>query len=258
MKESIERKRKVAKALIEFGKKFGKLNFKKEKHFTPNLEADKLIWNNPLAFLFGVILDQNMKAEKVWEIPYLLKQRLGHLDVRKTAEMLDEEIIAIFNQKPKLHRFPKTMALRIKKACRHLVEKYDGRAENIWNDNPKSDDLYRRFKKFEGIGQKKASMAMNILARDFGIKLKDKRSIDISHDIHIRKVFLRTGLVKKDEMNLMIKTARKLNPEYPGALDNPCWIIGRKFCHPRNPKCNECPISKICPKLLNTPLPQTI
>ena len=108
-------KQKIAKALIEFGEKFGKLNFKKEKHFTPNSEADKLLWSCPLAFLFGVILDQSMKAEKVWEIPFLLKQRLGHLDVRRIASMPDEELIAVFNQKPKLHRFPKTMALRIKK-----------------------------------------------------------------------------------------------------------------------------------------------
>jgi len=251
-------KQKIAKVLTEFGAKFRKLNFEREKYFTPNLEADKLIWNNPLAYLFAVILDQGMKAEKVWEIPYLLRQRLGHLDARKIANMPDEEIIAIFNQRPKLHRFPKTMALRVKKACQLLLEKYDGKAENIWNDNPRSDNLHRRFEEFDGIGQKKASMATNILVRDFGIDVKDERGIDISYDIHIRRVFLRTGLVEKDDMNLMIRTARKLNPEYPGVLDNPCWIIGREYCHPKNPKCDKCPISRVCPKLLNVPLPETV
>jgi len=251
-------KEKIARALIEFGKKFGKLDFKREKHFTPNPEADKLLWNNPLAFLFGVILDQSMKAEKVWEIPYLLKQRLGHLDVRRIASMSDEEIIAVFNRKPKLHRFPKTMAVRIKKACQLLLEKYGGKAENIWNDNPSSVELQRRFEEFDGIGQKKASMATNILVRDFGIRVKDRRGIDISYDIHVRRVFLRTGLAERDEINHMITVARKLNPEYPGILDNPCWIIGRRYCHPKNPKCGECPISKTCPKLLNTPLPESV
>ena len=250
--------KKIAKALIKFGEKFGKLNFEKEKHFSPNVEADRLIWNNSLAYFFGIILDQSMKAEKVWEIPYLLKQRLGHLDVKRIANMPDGEIIAVFNQKPKLHRFPKTMALRIKKACQLLLEKYDGKAENIWNDNPKSDDLQRRFEEFDGVGQKKASMATNILVRDFGIEVKDKSGVDISYDIHIRRVFLRAGLAEQDDMNLVIKTARKLNPEYPGVLDNPCWIIGRKYCHPKNPKCNKCPISKECPKLLNIKLPETV
>jgi endonuclease-3 len=251
-------KQETKNALIKFGKKLGKLNSKKEKYFTPNFRADKLIWNNSLAYLLAVILDQSMKAEKVWEIPYLLKQRLGHLDVYKIASMGDKEITEIFNEKPKLHRFPNTAALRTKKACQLLIEKYDGRAENVWNDNPRSDDLHRRFEEFDGIGQKKASMATNILARDFGIELKDKRGIDISYDVHIRRVFLRTGLVEKDSMDLMIKTARALNPDYPGVLDNPCWIIGREYCHPRKPKCNKCPISFACPKLLDIKLPETV
>jgi len=251
-------KQEIKDALIEFGEKFGKLNVRKEKYFTPNVKADKLIWDNPLAYLFAVILDQSMRAERVWEIPFLLKQRIGHLDVYKIAKMSDEEIIKVFNQKPKLHRFPKTMALRIKKACQLLVDKYDGRAENVWNDNPRSDDLHRRFEEFDGIGQKKASMATNILVRDFGIEVKDKRGIDISYDIHIRRVFLRTGLVEKDTVDSMVKTARKLNPEYPGILDNPCWVIGRKYCHPRNPKCEKCPLSKVCSKLLNIKLPETV
>ena len=252
-------KQEIAAALIEFGKKFGKLNLGKEKkHFTPNLEADKLLWHNPLAFLFGVILDQGMKAEKVWEIPYLLKQRLGHLDVKGIASISDEEIIAVFNQKPKLHRFPATMALRLKSACRLLLEKYRGKTENIWNDSPTSEELHKRFLEFEGIGQKKASMATNILVRDFEIEVKDKRGIDVSYDIHIRRVFLRTGLVRKDEIRLVIEVARKLSPEYPGILDNPCWIIGRKYCRPKNPKCDECPISRVCPKILNVKLPETV
>jgi uncharacterized HhH-GPD family protein len=249
-------KKKVKAALIQFGEKIGK--FKKEKYFTPNLEADSFIWNCPLAYLFAVILDQGMKAERVWEIPFILKSRLGHLDIRKIAGLEDNEIIEIFTQKPMLHRFPKVMALRIKKASQLLIERYDGEAENIWNDNPRSDDLRRRFEEFDGIGQKKASMATNILVRDFGIKVRDRKGIDISYDIHVRRVFLRSGLADKDDMNLMIQTARKLNPEYPGILDNPCWIIGRKYCHPQNPNCTDCPISEVCSKLINIRLPEPV
>lgn len=249
-------KEKIKEALIQFGEKVGKL--KKEKYFTPNLEADILIWNCPLAYLFGVILDQGMKAERVWEIPFILKSRLGHLDVHKIASLEDNEIISIFAQKTKLHRFPQVMALRIKKACQLLIERYDSKTENIWNDNPRSDDLQRRFEEFDGIGQKKASMATNILVRDFGIKVRDRRGIDISFDIHVRRVFLRSGLTPEDDINLIIQTARKLNPDYPGILDNPCWIIGRNYCHPKNPDCIKCPISEVCPKLLNIKLPEPI
>ena len=172
--------------------------------------------------------------------------------------MPEEEIVAIFNKKPKLHRFPKKAALWIKKACQLLLEKYDGKVENIWNDNPRSDDLQKRFEEFNGIGQKKASMATNIRVRNFGIKVKDKEGIDISYDRHIRKVFVRTGLVEKDKKDPIIKTARKLKPKYPGILDNPCWTIGKEYCDPKNPKCDKCPISYVCPKLLNIKLSESV
>jgi len=247
---------KIKEALIQFGHKIGKI--KKEKYFTPNLEADNLIWGNPLAYLLAVILDQGMRAERVWEIPFLLKERLGRLDIHRIADIDSKKIREIFLQKPMLHRFPRVMALRIKNASKLILDRYDGKPENIWNDNPRSADLQRRFMEFEGIGQKKASMATNILVRDFGIKVRDRKGIDISYDIHVRRVFLRSGLADKDDMNLMIQNARKLNPEYPGILDNPCWIIGRKYCHPQNPNCTDCPISEVCSKLINIRLPEPI
>lgn len=242
------RKIKISKVLINFEKEIRERNFKRKKYFTPNIEANSLIWDNPLAYLLAVILDQGMKAEKVWEIPFLMRNRLGHLNIDKIANMDEEEIINIFDTAPKLHRFPKTMALRMKGACRLVLDKYSGKTENLWNDNPSSAELHKRFEEFNGVGQKKASMAANILVRDFGICVKDKTGIDISYDIHIRRVFLRAGLVNKDEMRIMVEMARKLNPEYPGILDSPCWEIGRKFCYPNNPDCENCPIDKVCLK----------
>ncbi|MEJ5304505.1 MAG: endonuclease III [Ignavibacteria bacterium] len=249
-------KHNIAKALIKFGQVLENLNSKKEIFFTRNPNAEQLIWNNPLAFFLAVLLDQGMKAEKAWEIPYLLKQRLGHLDVFKIASISDEEIISVFMEAPKLHRFPRRMALFVKKACQHIIEKYNGKVENIWNDKPESNELHQRFLEFQGIGQKKASMGTNMLVRDFKIEIKDKRGIDVSYDIQVRRIFLRTGLVYRDDMNLILQTARELNPEYPGILDFPCWIIGRKYCHPQNPECNKCPISNVCLKLLDKNLPE--
>ena len=98
----------------------------------------------------------------------------------------------------------------------------------------------------------------NILARDFGIKVRDKKGIDISYVIHVRRVFLRTGLVEKDDMGILIKTARKLNPAYPGALYYPCWLIRRKYCSPNKPKCDYCPISDICLRLINNDTPKSL
>jgi uncharacterized HhH-GPD family protein len=238
-------KNKVKEAILAYGDK-AKISLK-DIEFTPNKEADDLIKKDPLSFLFAVILNQGIKAEKVWEIPFLLKKRLGHLDIKRIAEISDIEIKRVFKDNSPLHRFPEVMAIRIKDACRLVIEKYNGRPGNIWNDKPRSEDLQRRFEEFNGIGQKKASMATNILVRNFGVEVRDKKGIDVSYDIHIRRVFLRSGLVDKDDMDLIIKAARDLNREYPGALDLPCWFIGRNWCHPLNPICSKCPIGKVCP-----------
>jgi len=236
----------IAEKILEYG---GKQGFAKTIEFTPDKEANDLILNNSFAYLIAVICDQGMKAERVWAIPFELQKRLGHLDPEKIAKLSDEDIEGVFRTKPTLHRYWKTMAKRVKSACKLVDEKYDGNAENIWNDNPRSDDLHRRFEEFDGIGQKKASMATNILVRDLGADVKDKKWIDVSYDIHVRRVFLRTELVEKDDQQLIIQTARALNPEYPGKLDLPCWLIGRNWCHPNNPDCTNCPITSVCPKM---------
>jgi endonuclease III len=241
-----ENKERIKNALILYGQTG---DAKEINNFTPDKEADEFIKNDPLAFVFAVILDQGMKAEKVWAIPLELKKRLGHWDIEKIANIKEEELIKIFDEKPKLHRFPPTAAKRIKAAAELIVSQYKRNAENIWNDKPSSYELHDRFEEFEGIGQKKASMAANILVRDRGVETTDKKGIDVSYDIHIRRVFLRSGLVNKDDRDLMVRTARKLNPEYPGALDLPCWLIGRQWCHSQNPECDNCTIKGECLKL---------
>jgi len=231
----------VKEKLIEYGKK---------------LELESSFWVNKnmssLDFLFGVIFDQGIKAERAWEAPNKLKKRLGHLNPLKISSMSKKDLEKIVFQKPALHRYKKVVDW-ILEACKLLNQRYEGNAENIWNDIPRAKDLEMRFEEFKGIGQKKASMAVNILVRDFKIPIKDvnKKDINVSYDIHVRRVFLRAGLVNKDDRSLLINTARKLNPEYPGELDLPAWEIGRRWCHPTNPECDRCFLKEVCPKLLN-------
>lgn len=238
-------KEKIVAKIIEFGK-----NINYERPYTPNKEANALVTENRLAWLFAVINDQGMKAEKVWAIPYELKKRLGHLEIKKLAQMSDEELLAIYEQKPKLHRFNKKMAKWVISACNLILQKYDGKVENLWKDIRRSDELQSKLDEFEGISQKKAAMATNDLVNRFGVPVQDKSGIDIAYDVHVRRVFLRSGLAEKDEQWEMITAARNLNPNWPGELDVPAWDIGRKYCHPTKPDCNRCPIDAICPKFI--------
>jgi len=88
---------------------------------------------------------------------------------------------------------------------------------------------------------------VNILARLYKIKLADYYSVDISVDVHVRRVLTRLGIVREKATNdEIIFAARALNPEYPGMLDFAAFEIGRNWCRPRTPQCSICSMKSLC------------
>lgn len=242
----------VAKALLQYGET---LKTSGEKpgivtEFTPDHDANQLLFADPNAMFFGILFDQGIKAERAWSAPYHLKNRVGHLDVFRLAEMDEDLLVRIIAEPPALHRYINKMAKWVKSASRTLARVYGGSAENIWNDNPTMLDLISRFQQFEGIGQKKASMAANLLRTEVGISMRLTASSQVSYDVHVSRVFLRTGLTEEDSERAVQSAARSLSPEDPGALDLPAWWIGREWCRPASPNCAKCPINGVCPQIL--------
>jgi endonuclease III len=72
--------------------------------------------------------------------------------------------------------------------------------------------------------------------------------MDIKPDTHVIRVFHRLGFISKLDQISALKAARKLNPEYPGALDAPAWYIGKKWCTPSAPQCHNYPLNEVCLK----------
>ena len=147
-----------------------------------------------------------------------------------------------------LHRFPKKLSGWVKNTCKMLVEEYGGDPRHIWNNTKSARMIEERLKEFPGIGQKKASMLINILANDRGFRNIDRSEIDISVDSLVRRVFLRTGLADHDSIDDIIEVSRKLNPDFPGILDLSAWRIGQDYCFPKRPDCKHCPLGTICRK----------
>jgi uncharacterized HhH-GPD family protein len=218
--------------------------------FTPNKDADRLIREDPFAFLLAVISDMGIRAERAWALPYLLRQRLGFLTPRELAAS-PARVRAAVQQEPKLHRFVNNVPSWLVQAAQIVVDQYQGNAAAIWYDTPTATALRQRLENFPGIGQKKAAMAVEILARDLGVPLRELDGSDIAYDVHVRRVFLRTGLASHDQASHMVAVARALHPERPGALDLPAWDIGRRWCRPAAPDCPACPLNAACPRLLH-------
>ena len=237
----------VVKALLEYGRKHKEDPQTPSVDFTPNPQANELLGANPFAFLIGVLFDQGVPAERAWLAPYLLRQRLGHLDIES---ILDQEarVRSAVADKPTLHKYVEKMPRWLILAARRVKERYGGDAGAIWANNPSADELRQRLKAFVGIGQKKAAMAVEILARDFGVPVRHLERNDVAYDVHLRRVFLRTRLADRDDRDHMIEVARKLHRSRPGELDLPTWLIGRGWCHADIPNCETCPLTDVCPK----------
>ena len=149
---------------------------------------------------------------------------------------------------PPLHRFPEKMSRYFCSAVQRIKIHYAGDAGRIWKGKPSSVEVVRRFREFDGAGPKIANLAANDLARRFKMPFADYCDIDISADVHVRRVFARLGLCSpKGSPRIVIDKARALYPEYPGVMDLPTWTIGFNWCHEQHPACGRCHMKDLCP-----------
>ena len=219
--------------------------------FTKTPDADRLLNdldNFPHSFVLACIMDRQIKAEKAWLIPYCISKKLGDFSMDSLYQLSPAEIKSYMLKPDPLHRFADKMSKCFYLGVQRIRNNYAGDANRIWKGKPSSAEVVYRFLEFEGIGPKIGSMAANILAREFKIQFADYFSIDISADVHVRRVFARLGLCPADAtVEQVIYKARALHPEFPGMMDMPCWEIGRNWCRSRVMECGGCYMRNLCP-----------
>ena len=150
-------------------------------HFTGNDEADALLAEEPLALLIGFVLDQQVPVQKAFSGPLELKRRIGNLDASAIAGMDPGELDRAFRERPALHRFPGTMAMRTQELCAAIATDYDGDAARVWNEARDGHDLQQRLLDLPGIGPMKARSLIAILGKRFGIKPPGWEDVAPSH-----------------------------------------------------------------------------
>ncbi len=141
-------------------------------YFTADPEANRLLAEEPLAALLGMLLDQQVTMEWAFGAPLLLKRRLGaeHLDAGAIAAMDPEALESVFRDKPALHRYPASMAKRAHDLCRHIVDNYDGRTEAIWADVQSGEELLTRVQALPGFGKDKSRIWVGVLGKRLGVQ----------------------------------------------------------------------------------------
>ena len=134
--------------------------------FTENDEANRLLAEDPFALLVGFALDQQVTVQQAFQGPLRLRQRLGTLDPAKVAAA---DLEPLFREKPAIHRFPGTMAERVRELAATVAEDYGGHAERVWTEAADSADLKQRIGALPGFGEMKVKSLSAVLAKQFGV-----------------------------------------------------------------------------------------
>ena len=221
--------------------------------FTGDAGADALLNDleqYPHAFVIASVCDRQDSAERVWRIPYELGQRIGSFDFAALVALSGEEMAEAMVGPPSLHRFPQKMAVVAYRALQRIADLHEGDASRLWSGTPSSASLIYGFLGFYGVGLKIASMAANILVRDMKVPVSDMYSLDVSPDVHVRRVFRRIGLIGPEaSVEEIVYAARAVSPDYPGVLDLGAWEVGRQWCRPTGALCQACFLGGGCPRV---------
>jgi uncharacterized HhH-GPD family protein len=133
-------------------------------------DADQLLNTDGTAVLIGMLLDQQVPMEWAFTGPATLRARLGHLDASKIAAMDQDAFVAVCCQRPAIHRFPASMGRRIHDLCTALVQRFDGRGEEVWAAVTSGEELYDRLRTLPGYGDEKAKIFVAILGKRFNVR----------------------------------------------------------------------------------------
>lgn len=228
---------KTVNALLEYGNEI-------LKNQDDNLVI--LTKNYPVSFVLCCLADKNINADIAWSIhKYIKDYSFAQMEKFTSKKWKDILTMVKYNRASKVSE-------EFVFAIKHIRNKYDGHAERIWTEAGSFSEIIARFLEFKGIGIKIATMAANLLSRYFeiGKNFVDRNFMDISPDTHVKQVFYALGFVDencKDNKDIIIYTARALNPKQPYLLDLPCFMIGKEYCKKTGEKkCKICPVNTYC------------
>src|SRR4051812_21916434 len=117
-----------------------------------------------------MMLDQQIPMEVAFAGPQKLAERMGDLDARAIADYDPDAFVALFSERPAVHRFPGSMAKRLQALAQTIVDEYDGDAAKLWTTGaPDGAQVLRRLKALPGFGDQKARIFLALLGKQYGV-----------------------------------------------------------------------------------------
>ncbi|GAB4269891.1 MAG: hypothetical protein Kow0092_24060 [Deferrisomatales bacterium] len=191
-------------------------------------ETTALEFSSPFTLLVAAVLAAQCTDERVNRVTRTLFRRFP--DARAFAEA---ELEAI-EQAIRPTGFYRQKARTLKAVCEGLVREHGGEVP------PDADALTR----LPGIGRKTANL---VLGNSLGIP-------GVFVDTHVKRVSQRLGLTRnRDPDKIEADLTPLIPPERQVAFSNLLTYLGREICTARRPRCPECPVEPLCPKVGVTP-----
>jgi len=215
--------------------------------FASDPEGDKLVKENLFAFLLAASIDRGGNAFALWNIPCRLKQEWGHLDRERIQAMAPEvlasdPVIAHAPSQISRHQLAKTVI----SLAQVVQTQYGGNPARMLEGS--ISDIMDSLQRVFGVGPNIARMIIIQRILYFGLEPERRGRLLPKLDVHVQRVLERTGLVSAatDESVGQLLADRSMHDI--AVIDQACWDIGRKYCRPTNPKCEQCPLAQHCRK----------
>jgi uncharacterized HhH-GPD family protein len=138
---------------------------------TGDADADRLLSEDPLALVIGMLLDQQVPMERAFTAPADLRERLGgHLDAASVAAMDPDALVEIFRTRPSLHRYPASMAKRVQELCKVVAGDYGDDAAAIWSSAKSGAELFEAVRALPGFGDQKTRIFVALLGKQLDVR----------------------------------------------------------------------------------------
>ncbi|RKH11840.1 endonuclease III [Corallococcus praedator] len=186
----------------------------------------ELNWNTPYELLVATILAAQCTDERVNRVTATLFQKYpgGPKDLADadTAE-LEEDL--------KPTGFYKQKTKTVQAMSRALLDDFKGKVPS------RMEDLV----KLPGVARKTANVVLNTAFQ---------QASGIIVDTHVARVSQRLGVTKQEKPEAIETDLMKLVPKDDWTFFGPAVVLhGRYTCIARKPKCGECLLNDVCPKV---------
>ena len=183
-----------------------------------------LRFENVLQLLVATILSAQCTDAQVNKVTPELFRKYPDAEAFAGADMEELEQ-SIFST-----GFYRQKAKSIQGCCRAIVEKFGGEVPRTLEE----------MVKLPGVGRKTANLVLGIAEGIPGVVV----------DTHVTRLAQRMGLtVHRDPVKIEKDFNNLLPPDRWLPISSELIYLGREYCPARKPRCPECPVNDLCPKI---------